>query len=129
MGEGEGEHMMSEAEFSHYIDSSFSLPPSLELRDMSNLIGCSGERHYSKRSQMPSQEHLLCRVSTKITAPMRDRLRLVSPRGREEEETQAGDLLLDQSYVSIPCWQAMDDGDEQTEPYFRGQQRKPFFVP
>lgn len=59
--------MMSEAEFSHYIDSSFSLPPSLELRDIGNLIGCLGERYYSKRSQMPSQEHLLCRMSTEIT--------------------------------------------------------------
>ena len=78
MGEGEGEHMMSEAEFSHYIDSSFSLPPSLELRDMSNLIGCSGERHYSKRSQMPSQEHLLCRVSTKIN-------------GTHERQAEAGE--------------------------------------
>lgn len=58
--------MMSEAALSHYIDSSFSLPPSLELRDTSNLIGCSGERDDSKKSRMPSEEHLLCRVSTKI---------------------------------------------------------------
>lgn len=124
---GEVERMMSEAEFSHYIDSSFSLPPSLESRDTSHIIGCSGERHYSKKSQMPSEEHLFCRVSTKITlGPWETGWGWGVPEEGRRRKHKWRICCLTNS--TIPGWQAMDNGDGQTEPRFRGQQRKPFFL-
>lgn len=66
VGGGGGACDVWEAEFSHYIDSSFSLPPSLESRDVSNIIGCLGKRLYSKR-RMLTQGQLLYRAPTKIT--------------------------------------------------------------
>lgn len=65
--EGRRGYDVGEAEFSHYIDSAFPLLSSLESRDISNVIGCFGKRYYSKRRQVPAQEHLLCRAPTKIT--------------------------------------------------------------
>ena len=104
----EGELWRQRGRFSHYMDSAFPLPSALEPRDISNLLGCSDKRYYSKRRQMPTQEHLLCRAPTKINqGPWR------KPEAGEFQwegggGKTGGELDTHLTTSTHPCWQAMD---------------------
>ena len=104
----EGEPRGQRGRFSHYMDSAFPLPSAWEPRVISNSPGCSGKRYYSKRRQMPTREHLLCRAPTKITqGPWR------KPEGGEFQwkgggGKTGGKLDTHLTTSTLPCWQAMD---------------------